>query len=252
MPKGGERVRSRRALVVRGGLALSLVVAVGGVAFAAARSDDGATSVRTAASRDSAEPDLSVTTVPVVTAPPFTVVLPTPAVSLPPVTLPPVTVPRVTLPPRLLPPATVPPPAPRPQPLSGADCGTPSGYGGYGATRTASSGGTEATVEVYQCHLYDNVSLQSWVHIRVPAGTVDSVHMDYGDGTVQDWPGSYTCASANRPNPYEQSNGARNYAVPGRYTVTAAVTTTDCASGTKSTVTVTIPVFREAGPYHSG
>jgi len=174
--------------------------------------------------------------------------------------LPTVTTTTVTLPPTTLPPVTI-PPLPKlttttvrrtttttaPKRVSGADCGTPTGVNGLGADTSATVGQTTATLEVYPCHVYDeDGGLQNWVIVDNKDATLTSVHVDYGDGTTWNTGSSWACPDPKRPNPYYVNDPWHHYQ-PGRYTITATVVTTSCTDNSQTTVTVTIPVFRESG-----
>jgi hypothetical protein len=205
---------------------------------------------------DDGEPELRLAT----QAPVGAVALPdaSPLPTLP-VTVPttvPVTVPTVPVTVPKLPPVTVPRPStttttttqPVPVATPGTRCGTPSGYGGYGATQTATSGRITVTIEIYHCESYDGDQVQNFVHVDDPDGVLVSVHLDYGDGTThQGGVYRWACDDPKRPRPYVFNGPWHSYAAAGAYPVTATVTTANCSGGADQTATVSITAHRIAG-----
>jgi hypothetical protein len=208
---------------------------------------------------DEGEPELRLATqAPAgAVAVPDTSPLPTLPVTVPATVPLPVTVPPVPVTVPKLPPVTVPRPSttttmttePVPVATPGTRCGTPSGYGGYGATQTVTSGRIKATVEIYHCESYDGEQVQNFVHVDDSDGVLVSVHLDFGDGTVHEG-GVYrwACDDPKRPRPYVFNGPWHSYAAAGAYPVTATVTTAGCSGGQEQTATVSVTAHRIAGP----
>lgn len=143
------------------------------------------------------------------------------------------------------------PPASSPRP-DGSDCGTPSGYGGYGADETTTVGTTKVTLQIYSCHLYDGDQLQNFVFVDDPSVVVKAVKIDYGDGATDEggvFP--WSCGQSERPNPYTFNGRPHAYAAAKTYRVTATVTWARCTGGVEgeqTTAIVSMPVHRHAGP----
>lgn len=169
-----------------------------------------------------------------------TVVIPPPAVAVPALPKPPSA-------------AATPVPSPEPPPRpDGSDCGTPSGYGGYGADLTTTVGTTKVTLQIYSCHLYDGDRLQNFVFVDDPSVVVKAVKVDYGDGTTDEggvFP--WSCGQSDRPNPYTYNGRPHAYSAAKTYRVAATVTWARCADGVEgeqATATLNMPVHRHAGP----
>jgi hypothetical protein len=235
----GQRPRRWPALA-------ALVLLLGSVAGAVALPDDGEPELRLATQAPAgavAVPDTSpLPTLPVTvpTTVPLPVTLPTVPVTVP--KLPRVTVPR---------PSTTTTATTEPVPVAtpGTRCGTPSGYGGYGATQTATAGSLTVTIEIYHCETYDGEQVQNFVHVDDPDGVLVSVHLDYGDGTTHQG-GIYrwACDDPKRPRPYVFNGPWHLYAAAGAYPVSAKVTTASCSTGEEQAATVSITAHRIAGP----
>ena len=135
---------------------------------------------------------------------------------------------------------------------SGERCGVPSGYGGYGAKKSRTTGPTTVTVEAYMCESYDGEPTQIFTHIEDSGGVVRSLHLDYGDGTANDQDLSNYCGGSGA-SPYSISGPPHTFAAPGAYTVKATVAMQRCPADASSandlqTATVEITVYRVAGP----
>jgi hypothetical protein len=229
-----------------------VVLAVGGVAVAAVVADDEDDAVVVAAEASDVPTTLELPTTTTEITVPTTVTLP--------VTVPPVTLPRLrartpapTVPAAPAVPVTTVPPAPKPQ--GGARCGTPSGYAGLGADRTATTGRITLTLTVYSCEVYDGEILQNFVYVDDKGSLLRSARIEYGDGSVDDKsPYPWQCQDPNRPHPYVVNGPPHNYAAPGAYEVTATVTTATCdgweggqPAYVEQTATVRMTVYRIAG-----
>ena len=197
-------------------------------------------------------PDPTTTTAPALPTVPATV--PATLPSVPPTV--PVTLPKVTLPKLPRPrPSTTTTTRPAPPPPSGNRCGTPWGYGGYGASHTVADGRLTVLLGIVDCEHYDGEYMQTHLEISDAGSLFRSIHVDFGDGTTYDTSGStWTCDSPNRPNPYYGSAPFHTYTAAGTYTVTASVTTSSCSAWPDThqlvddqTVTVTITTYQIAG-----
>ena len=224
-----------------------IVLAVGGVAVAAVVADDDGEddAVVVAAEASDVPTTLELPTTTTEVTVPTTVTLP--------VTVPTVTLPRLraqrpvpTAPAANAAPVTTVAPAPKPQ--GGARCGTPSGYAGLGADRTATAGRITVTLTVYSCEVYDGEILQNFVYVDDKGSLLRSARIEYGDGSVDDKaPYPWQCQDPNRPNPYVVNGPPHNYAAPGAYEVVATVVTEACDTGEQQTATVRMTVYRIAG-----
>jgi hypothetical protein len=189
-----------------------------------------------------------------------------PAVAVPvtvPATLPsvpvPVTLPKIALPklPRPRPSTTTTSTAPQIAKAPSVNrCGTPWGYGGFGASHTVTEGQLTVLLGIVDCEHYDGEFMQTHLEISDPGSLLRSMRVDFGDGTTAyDVSGSsWTCDSPNRPNPFYGSAPFHTYAASGAYTVTASVTTSSCSAWADThqlvddrTITVTITTYQIAG-----
>ena len=106
----------------------------------------------------------------------------------------------------------------------------PWGYGDYGGSKTVTSGSTTVTMSVYPRSQYAGqvTDLRATVQF---VGGVTSFHIDFGDGTVSEgyqYP-TWLCDGNMAPKTTGAAEPEHVYAQPGRYTVTATVTTADCS-----------------------
>lgn len=168
------------------------------------------------------------------TAPPGAAVLPTipppspTAPVAPPTTA--ATVPRMQPTTTTVKPVTTTTTAPPPPPDTGRPLcsGEAWGYNGYGCSVTRTEGRITTVWSAYgQVAQANRDGVQ--VELRVTdaeGGLPRSWRIDYGDGTVSEDGGRYTC---QRPLPPITDNEWHTYKAPGTYDITVTVTTSRCA-----------------------
>lgn len=140
-----------------------------------------------------------------------------------------VTIPRVR-PTTTVQPVTTTTTAPPPPPDTGRPLcpGEPWGYNGYGCSVTRTEGRITTVWSAYG-QVAQAVRDGVQVELRVTdaeGGVPRSWRIDYGDGTVSEDGGRYTC---QRPLPPITDNEWHTYKAPGTYDVTVTVTTSRCA-----------------------
>ncbi len=127
-----------------------------------------------------------------------------------------------------VPPVTSPPPTvPNPPLEPGME---PNGYGGYGGTRTVTSGTTIVALSLYPRESYAGQMTQVGVEVRFVGG-MRSIRIDYGDGTFYDgvyFP-EWSCNGVPGAKTTSAGGGHHFYAQPGSYQVTATVTSFNCS-----------------------
>jgi hypothetical protein len=118
------------------------------------------------------------------------------------------------------------PPRPAPQQEPGAE---PWGYGDYGGSKTVRSGATTLTLTLYPIEAYAGQETQVRAEVQFVGG-VTAFRIDFGDGTFVDgYPYPAWLCDGNMGSKMTSAADAQHlYAQPGRYTVTAVVTTGDC------------------------
>jgi hypothetical protein len=119
-----------------------------------------------------------------------------------------------------------PPTAPNPPLEPGVE---PDGYGGQGGSRTVTSGTTTVKLSVYPREAYAGEITQISVDVTF-VGAVQRIRLDSGDGTfLEPWPSpAWSCDNTAGPKTTGAGMAAFVYARPGRYQVTATVTTAAC------------------------
>lgn len=141
-----------------------------------------------------------------------------------------VTIPRVRPTTTTVKPVTTTPTAPPPPPDTGRPLcpGEPWGYNGYGCSVTRTEGRITTVWSAYgQVAQANRDGVQ--VELRVTdaeEGLPRWWRIDYGDGTVSEDGGRYTC---QRPRPPITDNEWHTYQAPGTYDITVTVTTSRCA-----------------------
>ena len=106
------------------------------------------------------------------------------------------------------------------------------GYGGYGGLKSVTSGSTTIDLTVYPREQYAGDVTQLTAGVKFVGG-VRSFRIDFGDGTVMEafrYP-QWDCQGTTDPKTTGDGKPDHVYARPGRYTVTATVTTFDCTPG---------------------
>jgi hypothetical protein len=252
-PPGGDR---RRVRLVRALVAAAVVAFAAGLTAAAVGDEPSSLGLATVGNPapapasptdlDEATTTTRVTVAPTTATTPATVPVTAPVVKIPVST---VTVPTLARPrPTTTTTTTTTASAP-----AGDRCGTPSGSGDLGATRSVTEGAQTVTLEVYACEHYEGEFTQNFVHVDTADAVLKAVHLDFGDGTSTDV-GVYRwgCADPRRPNPYHANGPIHTYTAPGDYIVTATVTTVSClptdSSLDERTTTVSLTTYQIAGP----
>lgn len=188
----------------------------------------GGATVITASEATVTEPP-SASTAPPSAAIPSTVAPASPSAPVaPPMTA--VTIPRVRPTTTTVKPVTTTTTAPPPPPDTERPrcAGEPWGYNGYGCSVTQTEGRITTVWSAYgQVAQANRDGVQ--VELRVTdaeKGVPRSWRIDYGDGTVSEDGGRYTC---QRPLPPITDNEWHTYKTPGTYDITVTVTTSRCA-----------------------
>ena len=153
---------------------------------------------------------------------------------------------------------------------SGAGCGAPAGPDGYGATTGATGDGVTVRLDVFPCRVKPGERPTITAAVDTPFTMITAAHFDFGDGTSRDmsFPGgcNRNGGSVMVPNPDHTtddvtapaglpttvtSDNNHDYAQPGRYQVTVALTVVTCSAwddsgrpGPSHVVTVTLPIER--------